>query len=143
LDSIWQKRAVSAAITISAAREAEPLDGGNHRLQRPALEREGIDVARRAVATLGVGAEEFRHIEPGRRVLAGEGEDGHPKRVVAIERREGVRELSHHVRRKGVLLRHIVDDDPEDPAVDFGPYCSTHCRVSAVGGLGTLARRAA
>jgi len=114
---------------LDAHGKAQSLDGGDDRLQGPALEREGIDIAGRAVATLGVGAEEFRHVEPGRRVIAGKGQHGDPQFVIAVERREGVRELSHHVRREGVLLRHIVDDDREDPTVDFRPYCSRFGRI--------------
>jgi hypothetical protein len=115
---------------LDAHRETESLNGGNDWLQRSALEREGIDVARRAVAPLGVRTEEFRHIEPGRRVLAGKGEDGNPKLVVAIERREGVREPRHHVWREGILLRHIVDGDPEYSTVDFRPHRSCCGRIS-------------
>ena len=63
---------------LDADGEAEPLHRGHDRLHRAAPQRKRIDIVRRGVATLAVGAEELRHVEPGCRVLAGEGEDGDP-----------------------------------------------------------------
>jgi hypothetical protein len=62
-------------------------------------------------------AEELRHVEPCGEVVADGTEHAHPQIVVAVEQRQGVGELRHHLRVERIALGRIVDRDLQDVPV--------------------------
>ena len=87
------------------------------------------------VLAVGVGPEEQRHVEPGRRVVAGEREHADPQVGVLVEAGHRGAELAGDLRGERVLLLDAVDSHVQHVVVD---HRRVHLavRVAVIGGSG-------
>ena len=105
-------------------RERDPLHRGHSRLAQAASESERVDRLRRLCClaergvTPGLLAEEQRHLQPGRRVIAGEGQNTDEQVVVVVEPGQRIAQLVRDLRRERVLLLDAVDGHHQDVLVD-------------------------
>ena len=104
---------------LDADGERDALHGGDQRLGEAAPQAERVDrlgtVGRAAV---GVGTEEQRHVEPRRRVVAGEREHADPQIGVLVEPGHRRAELARDLRGEGVLLLDAIDGHVQHVVVD-------------------------
>jgi hypothetical protein len=56
---------------------------------------------------VAVRPEELRHVEAGGEILADRADDADPQRLLTIQQRQRVRQLLHHRRAEGILLRRL------------------------------------
>jgi hypothetical protein len=99
--------------------EADALHGGHDWLAAAAGQTERIDVLGGAGLRGRVRPEELRHVQAGGEIGADGAENADPEIGIAVEEGHRFRQLKHHVRVEGVLLRRIVDDDLQYAVVAF------------------------
>src|SRR5246127_3390920 len=112
---------------LDADREDDALYGRYDRLSALVGKTKRIDIALGTGCSCRVGAEEFRHVEASREILAGGTEHADPEPLLLVEPGQGIRQLCHHLRAEGVLLGHIVDRDLQnavEPLIDDPPFAT-------------------
>src|SRR5271154_843890 len=124
LDSSWQNRQLSAAITISPASIISiPIVNTIPWTAVTIGLRQRFSSAKASTlpALFRLRPKEFWHIQPGGKVTSLRADNADPPVVRAVQKGESVRHLRHHPRAEGILLGLIVDDDFQHMTVHFGP----------------------
>src|SRR5579862_6476923 len=99
----------------------DALHRRHDRLHRTIAQCEGVEALGTRRSRARARPEEFRYVEAGGEVLALRRYDGYPPGVIAIEFRQRIGKLLHHLGCERVPLGDVVDDDSEDAPVALMP----------------------